>query len=107
MPIVGQADNRPESAEKLGERSACTRSFTSLAALLVKVMAKIFAGLMFSDIKKATLWVKHLVFPEPGPEITKTGPLIIFTASICFGFKFLNMSLIKYDPALAGPRCLL
>src|SRR5690348_11740468 len=72
-------------------RSLPMRSFISLAALFVKVMAKIWLGSMPDRIIQATRWVKALVFPEPGPDMTKTGPSTVLTASICLSFNPLRI----------------
>ena len=64
-----------------------TRSFISLAALFVKVIAKIFQGLTpFSSIKYAMRWVKTRVLPLPAPAMIKSGPSVNCTASACRGF---------------------
>src|SRR3990172_6674929 len=61
-----------------------TRWRISSAALLVKVTAKILCGGTFSSVTKlAILWVKTLVLPEPGPAITRDGPLEYLMASSC------------------------
>ena len=54
-----------------------TRSRISPAALLVKVMARIFQGLTpFSSIRYAILWVSTRVFPEPAPARIRSGPSV-------------------------------
>ena len=65
-----------------------TLCFISLAALFVKVMARILYGFtFFSDIKYAILCVNTFVFPLPAPAITKHGPSVANTASFCLSFK--------------------
>ena len=61
----------------------------SLAALLVKVTAKIWLGKAFlSFIILAILEVKTLVFPDPAPATIKSGPSRCITASFWASFKF-------------------
>ena len=68
-----------------------TLSFISLAALLVNVIAKIFSKLTFLfSIKYAILVVNTFVFPLPAPAITKTGPSVVITASLCLSFNTSN-----------------
>ena len=40
-------------------------------------------------------WVRARVLPEPGPAITKTGPLRAVTASFCLGLREDRMSIIE------------
>src|SRR3990172_5817608 len=59
-----------------------TRSFISLAALLVKVMASTeYGDTPRSLIRWATRWVRTRVLPDPAPATTKTGPSVVATAS--------------------------
>jgi hypothetical protein len=60
----------------------------------VKVMAKMLVGSIPLEIIQATRWVKHLVLPDPGPLITKTGPSIVLTASCCLSFRPFRMGLV-------------
>ena len=57
------------------------RSRISLAAVLVKVSAKIFHGSMPLSIRYATLVVSTRVFPAPAPAITNDGPSMYSTAA--------------------------
>ena len=67
-----------------GPTRADTRSFISLAALLVKVIAKIFQGFTSFSLKiYAMRWVKTRVFPLPAPAIINSGPSVCSTASFC------------------------
>ena len=67
--------------------SAATRSFISLAALFVNVIAKIFHGCTASSAKiYAMRWVKTRVFPLPAPAMTRSGPCVCMTASFWRGF---------------------
>ena len=65
----------------IGPTIAATRSFISLAALLVKVTAKIFQGMAVRvPINWAIRAVKTLVLPVPAPDRTSKGPSRIVTA---------------------------
>src|SRR5262245_21578958 len=65
-----------------GPTSAATRSFISPAALLVKVMARIWNGEIFrSATRYAIRCVSRRVLPEPAPATTRTGPSGAVTAS--------------------------
>src|SRR5438445_4548947 len=58
------------------------RSRISPAALLVNVMARISLGLTpQARMRWATRWVSTLVFPEPAPAMTSSGPSVCSTAS--------------------------
>ena len=60
-----------------------TRSAISLAALLVKVIARIVeGGAPRSSTRWAMRWVRTRVFPEPAPATTSSGPGSAVTASI-------------------------
>ena len=70
--------------------AACIRSRISLAALLVKVTAKIRSGATPLFIKFTILCVIVLVFPAPAPAIIRSGPFICSAASLCFLFRSLR-----------------
>src|SRR5437773_1194952 len=58
------------------------RSRISPAALLVNVMARISLGLTpQARMRWATRWVSTLVFPEPAPAMTSSGPSVCSAAS--------------------------
>ena len=52
------------------------RVISSLAALSVNVATIIFSGDIPLFMSDATLSTNVLVFPEPGPAITSTGPSV-------------------------------
>ena len=64
----------------------CTRSAISLAALFVKVMAKIRYGLTPDSNKCAMRQVRTFVLPEPAPAVTDKGPSVCMTAASCLSF---------------------
>ena len=64
----------------LSFKSELRRSFISIAALLVKVTAKIFSGATPLLIKFKILSVMVLVLPAPAPAKTKSGPSNVSTA---------------------------
>ena len=67
--------------------SACARSRISRAALLVNVIAKIFAGSTPRSIRCAILAVMTRVLPLPAPASTSSGPSTWRTASRCGGLR--------------------
>ncbi len=67
----------------LGPTNLSTLWRISLAALLVKVMAKILYGGTCSSNKCAMRQVNTFVLPEPAPAKINVGPAICFTASVC------------------------
>ena len=68
--------------------SCCTRSFISVAARLVKVIASISVGEASSwSIRCAIRCVSTRVLPEPAPATTSSGPSVHSTASRCCGFR--------------------
>ena len=69
------------------DNNAPIRSRISLAALLVKVIAKIRHGITFKSFTKwAIRCVNTRVFPDPAPAIIKSGPCVVWTASACLSF---------------------
>lgn len=73
------------------------RSFISLAALFVKVIAKMLYGkTCFSLIKYAILCVKRRVFPLPAPAVTKTAPSVCKSAFFCASLSCDNISSTWY-----------
>ena len=69
-----------------------TRSFISLAALLVNVIAIILYGSTpHSSIKYAILFVSTRVFPEPAPAIISSAPSVYLTALFWLSFKSSNL----------------
>src|SRR3954454_15695106 len=69
-----------------GPTRAATRCFISSAALLVKVMARIWKGETPSRISQAMRWVSTRVLPEPAPATISSGPSVWVTASRWTGF---------------------
>ena len=70
---------------------ASTRLRISPAALLVKVIARIFHGdTPHSSIKYAILCTSTLVLPEPAPASTSSGPSVVITASLWQSFNESN-----------------
>jgi hypothetical protein len=68
--------------------SRSTRSAISLAALLVKVTARIDSGATpFSRISQAMRLVITRVLPEPAPARISRGPSVASTAARCSGFR--------------------
>ena len=61
--------------------SSDKRDFNSLAALFVKVIAKIVSGFTPCRIKLSIRLINVLVLPDPAPAIIKTGPWRVSTAS--------------------------
>ena len=78
-----------------------SRSFISLAALLVKVMARIFSG---GTPRSSTRWamraVKTRVLPLPAPASTSTAPSVVSTGSRCSSLSFISFmkNIIPYPP---------
>ena len=66
--------------------SASTRSTISRAALLVKVMARIFHAGTPLSIRWAMRQVSTRVLPLPAPAKTSSGPCVCSTAARCSGF---------------------
>ena len=65
-----------------------TRSAISLAALLVKVTARIESGATpFSRISQAMRLVMTRVLPDPAPARISSGPSVVSTAARCSGFR--------------------
>jgi len=64
------------------------RSRISLAALLVKVTARMAEGAVPVSIRWRILSVIVLVLPAPAPAKTKTGPLVDATAFFCSELRF-------------------
>ena len=82
-------------------KSLSIRSFISLAALFVKVIAKIFQGrICFSEIIYAILFTSTVVFPLPAPASTRTGPSVANTASFCLSLSLSNILFIKCSPKI-------
>ena len=77
------------------------RSFISFAALLVKVMARIFSGgTPISPTRWAMRAVKTRVLPLPAPASTRTAPSVVSTGSRCSSFrsKTFMEDIISYPP---------
>ena len=77
------------------------RSFISFAALLVKVMARIFSGgTPISPTRWAMRAVKTRVLPLPAPASTRTAPSVVSTGSRCSSFKSKTFmeDIISYPP---------
>src|SRR3954453_13312651 len=75
-------------ARAIGPRLRSTRSFISVAALFVNVIARISFGFTPCAASRwATRCVSTLVFPEPAPAITSSGPSVVTTASRWAGFR--------------------
>ena len=76
---------------------SATRSRISLAALLVKVTARIFSG----AIPRSTIWeirqVTVRVLPVPAPAKINTGPSSALTASAWAALRLENSKAMKLD----------
>ena len=71
--------------------SCATRSFISLAALLVNVIARMEYGeTPRSRIRWAIRYVSTRVLPDPAPATTSTGPSVAATASRWVGLRSSN-----------------
>src|ERR687886_2084601 len=98
-----------------GPTSADTRRFISSAALLVKVMARIWKGeTPCSRMSQAMRWVSTRVLPEPAPATTSNGPPGWVTASRWTGLRparrsglGLVVGLISGSPPMMAARRLL
>src|SRR4030081_932997 len=66
---------------------AATRVRISLAALLVKVTARILSAATPSLSRYTTRAVITRVFPVPAPARIRTGPRVVLTASSCCGLR--------------------
>src|SRR5512135_1678309 len=66
--------------------SRATRSLISFAALFVNVTARIDSAGSPCSTSHAIRWAMTLVFPEPAPARTSSGPEGHVTASRCGGF---------------------
>ena len=69
-----------------------------MAALLVKVMARILKGDTPISNKCAILHVNTLVLPLPAPAKISMGPSVAFTAAACSGFKPCIVSVMGKPP---------
>ena len=70
-----------------GPTSCSTRSFISPAALLVKVIARIWPGCTFRSPRRwAMRWVRTRVLPEPAPATMSSGVPEWTTAARWFSF---------------------
>src|ERR1035437_4261376 len=68
--------------------SRSTRAAISLAALLVKVTARMESGATpFSRMSQAMRLVMTRVLPEPAPARMSRGPSVASTAARCSGFR--------------------
>ena len=83
--------------------SFVTRRFlSSSAALLVKVIVRMFQGRTPLSISFATLAIRTVVLPLPAPARTRSGPSLWFTASIWRGFKVSYEKAIGLPPVIIG-----
>ena len=83
-----------QSSESSRPNNLSVRSFISLAALLVKVSARIDHGLtpQFS-IRFAIRYVRTRVLPLPAPARTSRGPSAVVTASRCSSLRRFRLSI--------------
>src|SRR5687768_4378044 len=82
-----------------GPTRVATRCFISSAALLVKVMARIWKGdSRCSLMSQAMRWVSTLVLPEPAPATMSRGPPGWVTASRWTGLSPESRSAGMGDP---------
>ena len=72
-----------------------TRSRISVAALLVKVMARMLYGATPYAKRFAMRQVSTFVLPEPAPAMMSSGPSVCATAFFCAGFKPLKISKVS------------
>ena len=72
-----------------------SRSFSSSAALLVKVMTRTLLAGTPSDSRRATRAVTTRVLPDPGPALTRTAEVLQYTAACCSSFKVARYSLTR------------
>ncbi len=70
-----------------GPTRPSTRSFISPAALLVKVIARIWPGWTFRAASRWPMrWVSTRVLPEPAPATMSSGEPACTTAAACCSF---------------------
>ena len=76
---------------------ASNLNFISLAALLVKVSAKIEEAGLPDSIILAILLMITFVLPEPAPASICSGPSMVLTARACWSFKNSIFSPVQYS----------
>ena len=104
-PHAGGVEGRdPHRLGALDPTSSTTRRRISSAALFVKVIARMRAGGTPEATRRAMRRVSTLVFPEPAPAMTTSGPPSYRTASRWGGFRSATRSSMAAASSRHGGR---